>query len=152
MRLVQSFIAIPYVILPPEITGVTESEAPVRRVSFTLNFHLGINGVSLTHDELNHSYAIIRHNIRTYRSAGVVEVIRGKRNAESALQKLEACQHSLDHFEGWRYFLEATDLHAGTNAAEATQQRQADLEKREAKAMLDVNTPIIPFRTSDTEH
>jgi len=38
----------------------------------------------MTRDESSTSYVIIRHNIRTYRSAGVVEVIKGRQNAETA--------------------------------------------------------------------
>jgi hypothetical protein len=65
-------------------------------------------GFSLTREELSVSYAIIRHNIRTYRSAGVVEVVKGKQLAESTLQKLEARQDSSDQYEGWRYFIKKT--------------------------------------------
>src|SRR5579864_6912026 len=46
------------------------------------------NGVSLTRDENNTSYVVIRHNVRTYQSAGVVEVIKGRHNAETAVKKL----------------------------------------------------------------
>lgn len=91
------------------------------------------NGVSLTRDESGASYVIVRHNIRTYRSAGVVQVIKGRQNAETALRKLEDCQSSADHHEGWRYFFEKTDLKAGMDPAEATHLRQADLEIRESK-------------------
>ena len=99
----------------------------------------------LTRDELSSSYAIIRHNVRTYRSDGVVEVIRGKQNAESELKKFEASQHPSDRHEGWRYFLEKTDLKAGTNPVEATHRRQAALEVRESKALQEAQTPIAPF-------
>ncbi len=87
----------------------------------------------MTRDESGASYVIIRHNIRTYRSAGVVEVVKGWQNAETALRKLEACQSSEDRHEGWRYFFEKTDLKAGTDPAAATNSRQADLESRESK-------------------
>lgn len=92
-------------------------------------------GFSLTREELSASYAIIRHNIRTYHSAGVVEVLKSKQQAESALQKLERCQDSSDHHEGWRYFMEKTDQKPGVNPATATQRRQEELEVRESKAM-----------------
>jgi len=95
----------------------------------------------LTREELNASYAIIRHNIRTYRSAGVMEVVKGKREAESKLQELEACQHSFDRVEGWRYFIEKTDQKPGTDPTEATQKRQAALEARESKAMEETPPP-----------
>lgn len=91
----------------------------------------------MTREELNTSYAIILHNIRTYRSAGVVEVVKGKQLAESTLEKLQDCQDSTDRDEGWRYFIEKTDQKPGINPAEATQQRQEELEVRESKAMQD---------------
>lgn len=97
----------------------------------------------LTRDDANTGYAIIRHNIRTYRSDGVVEVVRGKQNAEAALKKWESSQDSADHHEGWRYFSESIDLKAGTDPAEATRHRQVTLESRESKALED-SDPIRP--------
>jgi hypothetical protein len=55
-------------------------------------------------------------------------VVRGKQSAESELKKFEDSQDSSDRHEGWRYFIEKTDLKAGTDLAEATQHRQAELE------------------------
>ena len=101
-----------------------------------------MNGLSLTREELSASYAIIRHNVRTYRSDGVVEVVRGKQNAESVLKKLETSQHPPDRHEGWRYFIEKTDQKAGTNPTEATHRRQAELEVRESKALQETK-PIV---------
>jgi hypothetical protein len=101
-------------------------------------------GLFLTRDELNSCYVIIRHNIRTYRSAGVVAVVSGKQRAESELKNFEASQDSSDQHQGWRYFIEKTNLKAGTDPTVATQWRQAELEGREAKALLDTKTPIIP--------
>ena len=120
-----------------ESTGVIEFEmqAPSWAFGCWSNLRLAPYGFSLTPEELSHSYAIIRHNIRTYRSAGVVEVVKGKELAESTLQKLEACQDSSDQYEGWRYFIEKSDLQAGSDPAEATQRRQAELERRESKAL-----------------
>jgi hypothetical protein len=89
---------------------------------------------SLTREELSASYAIIRHNVRTYRSDGVIAVVKGKASLDQALKNLEDCQSPADRHEGWRYFFEKTDLKAGTNPAEATQLRQAQLEKRESEA------------------
>jgi hypothetical protein len=103
-------------------------------------------GLSLTRDEQSASYAIIRHNVRTYRSDGVVEVVRGKQGAESVLKKLEAAQHSSDRHEGWRYFIEKTDQKAGTNPSEATHRRQAELEVRESKALQETK-PLIAHST-----
>ena len=73
-----------------------------------------INGLLLTHDESNGSYAIILHNVRTYRSAGVVAVVRSKRKAEEILKEYQHAQSSSDHHEGWRYFIEKTSLNPGT--------------------------------------
>jgi hypothetical protein len=86
--------------------------------------------------------------VRTYRSAGVVEVVRGKQSAESALKKFEESQSSADHHEGWRYFLEKTELKAGTQPAEATHLRQVELETRETKATEESNPLARP--SSDT--
>lgn len=69
----------------------------------------------------------------------MVEVVKGKQLAESTVQKLEACQDSPDHYEGWRYFIEKTDQKPGISPAEATQQRQKELEVRESKAMRETN-------------
>ncbi len=102
-----------------------------------------MNGLSLTRDEQNASYAIIRHNVRTYRSDGVIEVVKGKQGAESVLKKLEAGQHSSDRHEGWRYFIEKTDQKAGTNPTEATDRRQAELEGRESKALQETKPPVV---------
>jgi hypothetical protein len=103
------------------------------------------NGLFLTKDDLSGSYAIIRHNVRTYRSAGVVEVVRGKQTAESEVKKLEGIQDPSDRHEGWRYFIEKTDQKAGTDPTEATHRRQEALEVRESKAAQeDSQTSIIP--------
>ena len=82
---------------------------------------------------------VIRHNVRTYESAGVVEVVKGRTNAESVLKRFEEEQGSSDRHEGWRYFLEKTTLKAGTDPAEATVLRQAELETRESKAAQDAS-------------
>jgi len=64
----------------------------------------------------------------------VVEVVKGRLNAETVLKNFESGQSSADRHEGWRYFLEKTTLKAGTDPAEATVLRQAELESRESKA------------------
>ena len=96
-----------------------------------------ISGVSLTRDESKASYAIIRHNIRTYESGGVVLVIRGKENAEIQVKHFETGQSSEDRHAGWRYFVEKSDLKAGMDPAEATNLRQMKLEMRESQAVPD---------------
>ena len=94
-------------------------------------------GAHLTQEELKASYVVIRHNVRTYESGGVVEVVKGRTNAESTLKNFEAEQSPSDRHEGWRYFLEKSTLKAGTDPAEATELRQAELERRETKATQD---------------
>jgi len=71
----------------------------------------------------------------------VLAVIRGKQSAESELKKFEVSQDSSDRHEGWRYFIEKIDLKAGTDPAQATQHRQAELEGRESKALQETETP-----------
>ena len=107
-------------------------------------FRQAAHGPSLTRDELSASYAIIRHNIRTYRSDGVIAVVKGRPALDQALKNLEACQSPADRHEGWRYFFEKSDLKAGTDPAEATQLRQALLEKRESEAQQETDHSIIP--------
>ena len=101
----------------------------------------------MTREDLSASYAIIRHNVRTYRSAGVVEVVKGKALAESTLQKLQACQDSSDQHEGWRYFIEKTDQKPGIDPIQATDRRQQELESRESKAMQGTKSSVIPPET-----
>jgi hypothetical protein len=91
----------------------------------------------LTHDDLKSSYVVIRHNVRTYESGGVVEVVKGRQSAESTLKNFENEQSPADRHAGWRYFLEKSTLKAGTDPAEATELRQAELESRETKATQD---------------
>jgi len=98
----------------------------------------------LTQDETSGCYAIIMHNVRTYRSAGVVAVVRGKRKAEATVKEYEASQSSSDHHEGWRYFIEKSELSPGTDPTEATHLRQADLEKRELKETPESEAPVRP--------
>jgi len=74
----------------------------------------------------------------------VVAVVGGRHNADSELKKFEDSQDSSDRHEGWRYLIERTNLKAGTDPAEATRHRQAELEARESKALLEAKTPIFP--------
>ena len=96
--------------------------------------------VSLTRDESTGSYAIIRHNVRTYESAGVMRVVTGKQNAEAAVKQFEDGQNFEDRHAGWRYFPERTGIKSGTDPALATQLRQKELEVRESKALLETDT------------
>jgi hypothetical protein len=72
-------------------------------------------------------------------------VIRGKQNAESELKAFEDSQDSSDRHEGWRFFIEKIDLKAGTDPAEATQHRQAELEGRESDALRETKTQNLPW-------
>ena len=109
-----------------------------------LNCDLVTNGFLLTINDSNASYAIVCYNVRTYRSAGVVAVVRGKHQAELELKRFEDAQKSSDRHEGWRYLIEKTDLKAGTDPAEATLHRQAELDARESKALLETKPPNFP--------
>jgi hypothetical protein len=100
------------------------------------------HGVSLTREESSATYVVIRHNVRTYQSAGVVEVVKGRQNADAALRKFQDSQSPADHHEGWRYFFEKSDLKAGMDPAEATRLRQTNLETRESKAEQEVNAGV----------
>lgn len=86
-------------------------------------------------EESKFIYAIIRHNVRTYESGGVVEVIQGKQHAEMSLKLHQESESSETHQAGWRYFLEKTTIKPGTGAVEATQQRQKELDVRESEAL-----------------
>ena len=73
-------------------------------------------------------------------------MVSGRRNAESELKKLEDFQDSSDRHEGWRYLIDRTELKAGTDPAEATRHRQAELEARESKAMKQIKTSPLSSR------
>jgi hypothetical protein len=105
-----------------------------------------LNGVPLTRDESKASYAIIRHNIRTYESGGVVLVTKGRENAEARVKHFETGQSSEDRHAGWRYFVEKSDLKAGMDPAEATNLRQMKLEMRESQAQPDQMPVATPPR------
>ena len=85
-------------------------------------------------DESKASYAIIRYNVRTYESGGVVAVLKGKTIAETTVAQIEREQRAQDRQEGWRYFIEKTDLRPGMDPLEATKLRQTRLEVRESEA------------------
>jgi hypothetical protein len=85
-------------------------------------------------NESKGSFAVIRYNLRTYESGGVMAVIRGREHAEAILKQFEQSQTSQDRHIGWRYFLEKTDLRPGMDPTEATNLRQMRLEIRESQA------------------
>jgi hypothetical protein len=82
-------------------------------------------------DYLKSSFAIIRFNSRTYESGGVMAVVKAHTAAEHLMKNYESGQSEEDRFNGWRYFVEETDLDPGMNADEATKLRQVRLERRE---------------------
>jgi hypothetical protein len=96
----------------------------------------------LTRDESRVCYAVIRHNVRTYESGGVVEVVKGRQNAEATVKQFEGGQTSEDRQLGWRYFLEKSELVAGTDPEEDTHLRQTELEVRESQALQLPNSVI----------
>ena len=108
------------------------------------SFEPNANGSFLTRDDASASYAIILHNVRTYRSAGVVAIVRGKQKAELALKQFQDSDSPSNYHEGWRYFIEKTDLAVGTDTEEATSLRQADLERRESKAPQEAESTARP--------
>jgi hypothetical protein len=106
---------------------------------FTL-FHIGSYAAGVPHsgvaiaDHLKPSFAIVRFNSRTYESGGVVAVVKAHAAAEHLLRDYEFGQSEQDRHNGWRYFLEETDLPPGMDADEATKLRQARLERRESES------------------
>jgi hypothetical protein len=63
-----------------------------------------------------------------------VGVVKGRQSAEATMRQFEVGQSSEDRQLGWRYFLEKSELSAGTDPKEATQLRQMELEVRESQA------------------
>jgi hypothetical protein len=74
----------------------------------------------------------------------VVQVIRGKGNAEITVKQYEDSQSPEDRHAGWRFFLEKSEIKPGTSPAEATHRRQAELETRERKAQEDIDSAAKP--------
>ena len=62
-------------------------------------------------------------------------VVKGRLNAEATMRQFEVGQSSEDRQIGWRYFLEKSELMAGTDPQEATHLRQMELEVRESEAL-----------------
>src|SRR5205085_3242180 len=91
-----------------------------------------VRSLSLERDKAAY-YFIVRHNVRTYRSEGVVQVTKGRGETEKALKNWRDCQSSADYREGWRYFCEQTKLSTAIEPAEATELRQTQLQDRESK-------------------
>ena len=80
------------------------------------------------------SFAIIRFNEKTYKSGGVMAVVKGAESGQRALHDFEWCQSHEDRSAGWRYFLEETDLQPGIDPEKATKLRQLRLDLHESQA------------------
>ncbi|HXM21982.1 MAG TPA: hypothetical protein VN948_12045 [Terriglobales bacterium] len=80
------------------------------------------------------SFAIIRFNERTYKSGGVMAVVKGTESGQRALNDFEWSQSQEDRSAGWRYFLEETDLQPGIDPEKATKLRQLRLDLQESQA------------------
>ncbi|PYV76370.1 MAG: hypothetical protein DMG97_04275 [Acidobacteria bacterium] len=65
----------------------------------------------------------------------VLAVVKAHASAEHLMRDYEFGQSEEDRYNGWRYFLEETDLAPGMNADEATKLRQVRLERRESGAL-----------------
>ena len=103
--------------------------------------------------EASAAYAILLHNIRTYESGGVVQVVKGRKHAEAALLTFEQGQSSTDRYSGWRYRLvEDNSLTPGMDPRAATERREKKLERRERTVMKRENehlvTPVSGSTTS----
>jgi hypothetical protein len=89
--------------------------------------------VTPTRNDSKTSYAVVRYNFRTYAAGGVLAVVKGRENGEKLIKQYEACQSAADRQEGWRCFLERTDMKPGLDPQEATDLRQSTLELRESR-------------------
>jgi hypothetical protein len=69
-------------------------------------------------------------------------VLKTRAAAEQLLREYEFAQNETDRHNGWRYFLEQSDLLPGTSADEATRLRQTALDVRESE--FSVNTVPWP--------
>ena len=74
----------------------------------------------MTRDDLTSSYAIIPHNIWTFRSAGVLAVVKGRHKAESELKKFEDSREYSDRLDGWRYFVKKSPVSRGPHRGDPT--------------------------------
>jgi hypothetical protein len=61
-------------------------------------------------------------------------IMKGRGQAEAAVQRFENGQSREDRLAGWSYFLETTDLKAGMDPQKATSLRQKRQDTRESQA------------------
>ena len=84
-------------------------------------------------DESKSNFAVVRYNFRTYAAGGVMAVVKGKANAQAMMTQFEAGQSAEERQQGWRYFLEKTDLRPGMTPEQATSERQNRMDLRESQ-------------------
>jgi hypothetical protein len=96
-----------------------------------LNLRLGHQKMK---KDCDRSFAIIRFNEKTYKSGGVVAVVKGSESGQRTLNDFEWCQSQEERSAGWRYFLEETDLEPGIDPEKATRLRQLRLDLQESQA------------------
>ena len=84
-------------------------------------------------DESKTAFAVIRYNFRTYAAGGVMAIVKGRTNAEATKGQFEVGQSAQDRQEGWRYFLEKTDLKPGMDPEAATHARENRQDVRESE-------------------
>jgi hypothetical protein len=84
-------------------------------------------------DKSETSFAVVRFNERTYQSGGVVAVIKVMEAAQRTLNDFDWCQSEEHPREGWRYFLEETNLQPGMDPEKATTLRQVRLDLQETE-------------------
>jgi len=90
----------------------------------------GLPGSMVPRTESASAFAIVRFNAQTYDRGSVVAVIRKRSSAETAITQIRDLQESSEWIEGWRYFLEKTDLIPGMDPQEATRAREAAFTRR----------------------
>jgi len=83
-------------------------------------------------DKSEFSFAVVRFNERTYQSGGVVAIIKGVEAAKRTLANFDCCQSEENRRQGWRYFLEKTDLRPGMDPAKATKLRQVRFDLQQS--------------------
>jgi hypothetical protein len=83
-------------------------------------------------DKSEFSFAVVRFNERTYQSGGVVAIIKGVEAAKRTLANFDWCQSEENRREGWRYFLEKTDLRPGMDPEKATKLRQVRFDLQQS--------------------
>jgi hypothetical protein len=77
------------------------------------------------------SFAIVMFNEHTYLPGKVVAVVKRMTAAQKILAECILCQTPENRREGWRYFLEKSDLEPGMDPTKATQVRQVRSDVRD---------------------